>query len=353
MRPYSSVLSFFILASTVFLAQTQAPAPRPQTAREALVEIITGGPKSLTKHLTVEVQDLLNKPENKQGAAMLAMFNAVQQQSGSDMQSFSTGTTLFTVNEPAQHKKLEVRIDNDDLSGDQDVLQLSLHSLRDGQEQRDEQDEWGLMSSHITVTMKRQENIWRLSDVGVGIDLPLGDPEFLKKTFLKGAGGAATGLGATASGAEAASVTVQHETKNETPRPFDPSGMVAMLGYSESAFARQHPDIGFTCSLAELADASKAFGLDQQIASGSYMGYKWSLSGCEGKPAGSFQIVAEPIAQGRGAKAICTDATQNVRVADDGRGSTCLSTGKVNALQGESDGMIGFKIDTDPNQPKP
>jgi hypothetical protein len=340
---------FLLFASTVLFAQTQAPAPPPQTAREALVEMITGGEKGLAKHLTVEVQDLLNKRENKQGAAMLGMFNVMQQQSGADMQSFPAGSTLFTVNEPAQHKKLEVHVDSDDLSGDQDILQLSLHSLRDGQEQPDEQDEWGFMSSRITVTMKKQQNIWRLSDIGVGIDLPLGDPEFLKKTFLKAAGGAATGSGATAPG-------FYTELKPEKPQAFDPSGMVAMLGFAERTFANQHPDIGFTCSLPELAEAGKAFGLDAQLASGSYMGYKWSLSGCEGKPAGSFQIVAEPIAQGRGAKAVCTDATQNLRAMEDGRGSTCFTAGKVNVIaeeSGENDGMVGGKIVITSDQPKP
>ena len=55
--------------------------------------------------------------------------------------------------------------------------------------------------------------------------------------------------------------------------------MVTMLGYAEITFARQHPDIGFTCSLPELAKASNAFGQDAQFASGNYMGYKWSVSG--------------------------------------------------------------------------
>jgi len=51
----------------------------------------------------------LNKPENKQGASALTMFSAMQHQGGSDMQSFPTGPTLFTINEPAQHTKVEVR----------------------------------------------------------------------------------------------------------------------------------------------------------------------------------------------------------------------------------------------------
>jgi len=49
-------LLFASFASAVLFAQTHAPAPPPQTAREALVEMISGGEKGLSKHLTVEVQ---------------------------------------------------------------------------------------------------------------------------------------------------------------------------------------------------------------------------------------------------------------------------------------------------------
>jgi hypothetical protein len=343
----TATLLFALSVSTVVSAQTQSPAPPPQTAREALVEMITGGEKGLTKHLTVEVQDLLNKRENKQGAAMLTMFSAAQHQSG-DMQSFPAGPTLLTVNEPAQHKKVEVHIDNDDLSGDQDVLQLSLRSLH-GQEQPGEQDEWGFMSSRITVTMTKQQNIWRLSNVGIGIEVPLGDPEFLKKTFLKTANVAGAGLGVAVPTAH--TTLVSSEPKAEKPQAFDPAGVVNLLGFAERSFASQHPDIGFTCSLPELTET----GLDAQIASGSYEGYKWSVSGCEGKPAGSFQIVAEPILQGQGAKAVCTDATQNLRTSEDGRGSTCFTAGKVNAIQDGSDVMAAYGVDVHVNrdQPKP
>jgi len=139
---------------------------------------------------------------------------------------------------------------------------------------------------------------------------------------------------------------------------FDPAGMVAALAMTEQTFARQHPDAGFTCSLPELIDAGKPFGLDEHIASGSYMGYKWSVSGCEGKPAGSFQIVAEPVAQGRGVKAACTDATQNLRESEDGRGSSCLSGGKPHTFQNESGdegiGMVGVRVGVAPeNKPRP
>src|ERR1044071_323106 len=118
-------LLFAFCASTFLFAQPQAPTPPPQTAREALLEMLTGGEKGLAKHLTVGVQELLNQPAN---ARATAMFKGMQQQAGTGMQTFPTGSTLLVINEPAQHQKIEVHVDNDDLSGDEDTLQLSLHS---------------------------------------------------------------------------------------------------------------------------------------------------------------------------------------------------------------------------------
>jgi hypothetical protein len=79
-------------------------------------------------------------------------------------------------------------------------------------------------------------------------------------------------------------------------------------------------------------------GMEQQLSSGMSQGYKLSLSGCQGRPAGSFQVVAEPTAHGNGGKALCTDATRNIRVADDGRGSTCLTFGRALAKPDHSEG---------------
>ena len=102
----------------------------------------------------------------------------------------------------------------------------------------------------------------------------------------------------------------------------------------ESTYARQHPDQGFTCSLGDLTASMES---ELQFPGGAYQGYKITLGGCQGRPAGSFQVIMEPLVQGAGMKAMCTDATRNIRVADDGRGSSCLAFGKV--LQRED--MVG------------
>jgi hypothetical protein len=113
-----------------------------------------------------------------------------------------------------------------------------------------------------------------------------------------------------------------------------------MVAFAESSFARSHPETGFTCTLAELAK-SNPLNLDPRIFSGEpYRGYKFSLSGCQDKPSGSFRLIAEPVAPAAGTKAYCTDATNNIRSSDDGLGSSCITSGKLASFSAE-DGAVG------------
>jgi hypothetical protein len=314
-------------ASFIAASQKQAVGVKPQTPRQALVEMITKGGDSVLKHLTVEVQELLLKPENKSSAPVLAMLGAMKPETG--LQTFEAGDVLLSYSEPRQHMKYEVHVDNDDMAGAEDTLTLSLHALRDGKE---EDAGFGLMSSHFSVNMKQQQNIWRLNKISVGADFPVGDPEFVEKIFFKTS--ASAGI-AVVPGWHATSSTVGTQ-----PAAMPPEQIVALLALAQATFARQHPDAGFTCSLTELSDTAKLMGVDHQVSTGSYNGYRFALAGCEGKPAASFQITAEPITPNAGTKAFCTDATQNVRVSETGSGTNCLTFGKLQSTADE--GGIGW-----------
>jgi hypothetical protein len=345
MRRYGFL--FLLLAGLVFtttaLSQPQAAPPRPQTARQALIEIVTKGGDALTKHLTVEVQDTVKANKKFDGEA-LSMLNAMTLGSGG-LQSFEAGEVLFVYNEAAQHAKYEVHVDNDDLAGDEDSLQLSLHAFRDEKEQ---DPEWGPISPHFTVSMKLQQNVWRLNNVSVGAEFPVGDAKFVEKMFLKPATSASSGYGLVA---PAAGVNVSSGTGDVASAEMPPEHAVRMLAYVESEFARQHPEIGFSCSFSELAESSKMMGVDQRVNNGIYNGYRFALAGCQGKPAGSYQITAEPVA-GSVAKAFCSDATQNVRSSDDGRGATCLASGRVQSIQSGQGDTVSVHLEPADSKPK-
>ena len=201
------------------------------------------------------------------------------------------------------------------MSGDTDDIDLSFHQFRDGVE---EDIPYAVLLSRFTVGLKRQENIWRLNEISANIKLPLGDPKLLEK-FERGTGVGMVG-GKVAAGSSG---------KVELPPDMPIEQVVRLVAFSESSYAMRHPETGFTCTLADLAEQN-SFQIDQRIFNGEvFQGYKFSLSGCQGKPSETFHLIAEPVSLGADAKAFCTDATHNVRTTDDGRGSTCLTSGKV------------------------
>jgi hypothetical protein len=334
--PFCCVAVLFVSLSA--FAQQEPAQPRPQTARQALIEIVTNGANTMPKHLTVEVQELLKT--KKISSPGLYWPTGIVPQSG--LQSFETGDILFVYNDSAQRTKYEVHVDSDDLAGDEDTFVLSLHASKNG---REEESEWDYMASHSTVLLKMQQNSWRLSKISFGVEFPVGDPRFIEKTFLKGV---ANGLGATSTTHAASHAGSEPGEQARPPMPVDQ--ILRTLALSQSMFAQMHPDIGFACTLSELGDVSQMMGVDQQIMTGSYNGYRFALAGCDRKPAGSFQITAEPIMARPGAKAFCTDATHNVRSSDDGRGATCLSSGKL-YQHSEDAAVVGVHFEHDQESP--
>src|SRR6476661_7725377 len=317
---------FAFLASAALCAQPQSQAPPPQTPRQALIEMISGGQEGAMKHLTVEMQKSLQADGKNNAASQLAPFEQMRAAS-SDFQVFETGQVLLSTNDPKTNEKFEVHVDSDDLSGDTDNMDISFHQFRDGVEQ---DIPYATMLSRFSIGMKRQANIWRLNDISINIKVPLGDPKLLEKF--------GSGMGTGMFGAKVGGVSASG--KPDKPRDMAPREAVQMLGMTESMFARMHPEIGFTCTLSDLAKPNM-LNLDPRIFSGEpYHGYKFSLSGCQDKPSGSFHLVAEPVSPTGKAKAFCTDATNNVRSSDDGLGSSCLTSGKQAAF-GAEDGAWG------------
>ena len=336
----TAALLLVFSSSTVHLSQTQAPSPPPQTPRQALIEMVTGGEQGAMKHLTVEMQKSLQADGKNNSSAQLAAFDQIKA-AASEFQVFETGQVLLATNDPKTQEKYEVHVDSDDLSGDTDNIDLSIHQFRDGIEQ---DIPYAMMLSRFTVGMKRQADIWRLNDVSINIKVPVGDPKLLEKFGNGMPGMIGAKIGRSPAGTR------------EKPRDVPPKEAIMMVAFAESTFASMHPDVGFTCSLADLAELNP-FNVDTRIFSGEpYRGYKFALSGCQGKPAGSFHLIAEPVSPAAGAKAYCTDATHNVRTSDDGRGSSCLTFGKIDrAAQHRSDGLtsVGVDVHVHPEKPKP
>lgn len=315
----------FLLASILLVAQPQGQPgnqqdqPKIQTARQALLEVLTGGENEVAKHLTVEVQQSLKTPASQKSGAMafgtIAGFRNFGL-NGPDHKTFDTGPVLIAIDDPKTHERIEAHVDNDDLNGDEDTMQLSRHAFRDGQEI----DSALQIISQIEVAMKKQQNVWRVNQITVSAMLPVGDPKMMERltnSLENGGGmwGGKIGVGPT--------VGVAEKPKQDAQRTLQ------MLAFGESIYASAHPETGFTCSLSELAAQAKQLGVDPAIATGPFNGYRFAVSGCQGTPVGSFQLTAEPAMAAPGAKAFCTDATHNVRMSEDGRSASCLISGKA------------------------
>jgi Domain of unknown function (DUF4190) len=108
-----------------------------------------------------------------------------------------------------------------------------------------------------------------------------------------------------------------------------PVAALRTLNTAEIAYSQAHRDKGYTCSLSDL---SGAWGISRQLATGKRTGYIFHLQRCSAaKPDGpivKYQVVAYPEGPGaNGGPAYCSDQSDVIRVARNGSGNDCLSSG--------------------------
>jgi hypothetical protein len=305
-----------------------AQQKRPeQSPRKAILEMFSGGEEGFKKHLTLEVQEKIKellKSSAPGSADPVQAVTVARAAGGQNLESFDTGPILFSYNNAEQHERFEVRIDSDDLRGEQDEMQLSLHAFRKGVE------EDLPVAFQFLLSWKQQENIWRLNTFTVTASVPVGDPRaFDNSRWLL------QGLGVIAGG-EASQAATQSQTAvgtNDQPK-MTAARAVRLIGLAENIYAKKHPQTGFTCAISELVDVGKGLDngepyrfMDPEFAQGTYNGYRFSLSGCTGNPARNFRVIAEPLT-GAG-RAYCSDNTRELRASDDGSGANCLASGKI------------------------
>ncbi len=321
---------FRLVVLTVSLLAGALPAQQPvapsQTARQALVEMFSGSEEQFKKHLMLKVQDKLVAitRDNPAGSAdFLRAFTLQKGPATQKLDAFDFGPILFAVNDSAKNSRLEAHIDSDEPIGrEEENVTVSLHSFQAGIEQDLP------LAARFLLNLKVEEGVWRLNAVTFSARIPVGDPRILDQSWWNPQ---ATNLAALGS-APAASADAASPAPDSPKMP--PFRAVRMIGMAENLYARQHPEVGYTCGLTNLVNVGKGMEngefykfMDPEFADGVYGGYRYSLIGCEGKPARSFQVTAEPL-NGRG-KAYCSDDRLNLRASDDGKALTCLVQGKM------------------------
>jgi hypothetical protein len=284
-------------------AQTPAPPP-PQSARQALIEMFMGkGENDFAKHLPEAAhQALIHKGETERTSVVLRISTIGRQlaaEGGGHFETFDEGATLLVTEPNPGHDKIEAIVEHDSLLGEEDEIELSFHYYKDGQLRTLP------LVPRLTFTLKQEKEIWRLTAVTAAAHIPLTDPDYLQELRRE-----------------------QNEANEEAAQ-----NRVNNIATSETSYAAQHPDLGYTCNLSTLFPQEPAtengpspFAED---ASEESNGYRFALTGCVGKPASKFRVSAVPTEPDAGQKTFCTDASGTLRFTTTGKSSTCFSEGQL------------------------
>ena len=317
-----------LLWSAAHLAGQQAAAT-PQTARQALLEMFFGkGPGTFEKHLPQATRAALRESgalSQLQGYSMLmSQFEA----SGRHVQTFDAGSTLLVCEDPQGGQKFEVVVENDDLRGDEDEIELSFRKTTAGQA------ESMPVFPRLTFLMKSEAGIWTMNQITITIRVSLTDPRLLKAIVEGGKQRAALAAATTTTpGMTSPAMGMAHPTLMTNPAVV---AAMRTINTAEVTYAAMYPGVGFTCSLSDLdgfgkgdAGPRQAMLIDSGLASGKRAGYVLTLSGCSGEPSTAYRLTAvRPMMDGMPSRTFCTDQTGVIRYSDEGGAAACLASGK-------------------------
>lgn len=286
-----------------FSAAAQS-TPAPQTARQALIEMFFGSsPNHLEKHLPDATRNVFRKMRGPNGMSTLdqvSMFATMAKAGGGNFETFDTGPVLLHVEDPRENQKVEITVEGDNLSGDEDQIELALHVTKD------EKEQVLPFVPRFTFVMKTEADVWRLSEISVTLRVPLEDPDFLK------------------------SIEQEHAKDAEQTAQMNVRGII-------TAESRYHSSYGtYACNLADMGRAKPGTNvgeksmtiplLSSDLASGRRDGYIFAVSGCDGT---QYKIFAEPDTPDSGEKALCSDESGTIRSSADGKATSCFSSGEI------------------------
>jgi len=320
MRKLLSLLAIIILWATGSSAQQPAG---PQTARQALLEMFFSKTQgTFIKHLPAATRTALENSGAMAGLQQYSLLASQLQTQGQNFQTFETGSVLLSGENPKTGQKVDITVEKDALRGNEDDIELSFQTYKDGKQVRTP------FMPRMTFSMKQEAQVWKLNEISVTIRLPLADPDLLK-AFTESIKNAATARTTNAS------FTPQSQTTT-MPAATDDQVLTAMrtILSAEVTYASTYPKVGFTCTLSDLdgfgggePNEHQAMLINSGLASGKRYGYIFALSGCGGAPATGFHLSVSPNANTFGRKAFCADQSAVIRSSDDGNTAACFTRG--------------------------
>lgn len=302
----------------LFTAECQT-AGGSQTARQALLEMFLGKSSgTFVKHLPAATLATLAESGAMANLNQFGLIGGQLEHQQKNFQTFETGSVLLTAENPTTLTKMEVIVENDTLRGDQDDIELSFQSYKNGTAQRTP------FMPQMTFSMKQELGVWKLNEISVTIHLPLADPDFLRT--ISAAMKAQAARAASATGVEATPQVAGNETAVVSA--------LRTIVTAETTYAATYRTVGYTCMLTDLdgfgggeRNEHQAMLINAGLAGGKRYGYVFALSQCTGTPASSFYLTATPNGSSFGRRAYCTDQTGVVRYSADGNTASCEKNG--------------------------
>ena len=302
----SLAISLVSLMGWAQIAPPPTPPPPPQSPRQALLEMFFGTtPNHLEKHLPNVARKALQQLDTPGSASFLSEFSLISEQAragGSNFQTFETGPILVLSETPEAKQKVEISVEQDYLIGDENQIDLSLHTYRNGRL------ETLPVIPRLTLMMKTEAGLWKLEEIALSLRAPLADPEYLKNLVKD--------------------LKKKQQSSNEGAASWSLRAIIA----SETKFHEAHSERGYTCSLTELTQVSadespenRGMAVSEELASGKKDGYVFALTGCD---ALHYKVAAEPASAVAGQRAFCADESGEIKFSPDGKATTCLSRGK-------------------------
>jgi hypothetical protein len=174
------ILTVALLTASAFAQKAVAKkaVATPQTPRQALIEMLTTkSDKTFEAHLPdallIRLEGLKSK-DAKTGKTSTPVKTAnTAVVDSKDAHFFATGPTFLIFNSPKTMQKIEVTIDRDDLTAENDDLELGFRVSKDGKESV------SAFTPKLLVRMKQEGGAWRLAEVGFIAKLQLDDGQKL------------------------------------------------------------------------------------------------------------------------------------------------------------------------------
>jgi hypothetical protein len=279
---------------------------------------------TFAKHLPAVTRAALDKSGALTTLQQYSLLASQMQTQGTNFQTFETGSVLLSGEDPKTGQKVEVTVENDALRGEQDDIELSFQTYKNGEPQRTP------FMPRMTFTMKQEARIWKLNEISVTIRLPLADPDLLKAMTENMKPRETANVSITP-------VSVTPQTQSAMPSAGSDAQVLAAMRTiltAEITYAASYPRVGFTCSLSDLdgfgggePNEHQAMLINSGSASGKRFGFVFTLSSCGGAPATGFHLSAAPNANTFGRKSFCADQSGTIRSSEDRNPATCFASG--------------------------